>query len=93
MRRGSIIGYDLNENTCQISYYDEKSDEPQTFEYAQGQSLIPLKLGYIKEQWVYGKEAELLEQKLASGNSIITLDMVKSVIDQNDYPHLSPRNT
>ena len=63
MRRGSIIGYDLNENTCQISYYDEKSDEPQTFEYAQGQSLIPLKLGYIKEQWVYGKEAELLEQK------------------------------
>ena len=73
MRRGSIIGYDLNENTCQISYYDEKSDEPQTSEYAQGQSLIPLKLGYIKEQWVYGKEAE------AAGTEESVLRGVRSV--------------
>ena len=30
MRRGSILGYDLNEKNCQISYYDEKKDEPET---------------------------------------------------------------
>ncbi len=32
------------------------------------------------------RAAELLEQKLASGNAIITLDMVKSVIDQIGQP-------
>ncbi len=29
---GSIIGYDLNERYCQISYYNEKHQEPQTLE-------------------------------------------------------------
>lgn len=35
---------------------------------------------------IESRAAELLEQKLASGNSIITLDMVKSVIDQIGQP-------
>ena len=30
VRTGSILGYDLNEKHCQISYYDETKDEPET---------------------------------------------------------------
>lgn len=30
--QNSIIGYDLNERYCQISYYNEESQEPQTLE-------------------------------------------------------------
>ena len=30
MGQGSIIGYDLSEEGCQISYYNEKTQEPET---------------------------------------------------------------
>ena len=30
MGQGSIIGYEINEKTCQISYYSEEQMEPQT---------------------------------------------------------------
>ena len=30
MERGSILGYDLNEKYCQISYYSETREEPET---------------------------------------------------------------
>ena len=33
MRKGSILGYDLNEKNCQISYYDEAKEEPETIEH------------------------------------------------------------
>ncbi len=48
MRRGSIIGYDLNENTCQISYYDEKSDEPETFDGCTGTVADPSEIRLYK---------------------------------------------
>ena len=48
MRRGSILGYDLNEKNCQISYYDEKKDEPETMEVSVDRYQIPLMLGYVK---------------------------------------------
>ena len=28
MKKGSILGVDLNEKSCQISYYDENKEEP-----------------------------------------------------------------
>ena len=28
MQKGSVLGYDLNEKNCQISYYDENKEEP-----------------------------------------------------------------
>lgn len=34
MRRGSIIGYDLNKDSCQISYYNEDHHEPETLQVA-----------------------------------------------------------
>ena len=27
MQKGSVLGYDLNEKNCQISYYDENKEE------------------------------------------------------------------
>ena len=58
MKKGGILGYDLNEKNCQISYYDTAKDEPQTLELSPGVSQIPLMLGYFKERWVYGREAK-----------------------------------
>ena len=28
MKKGRILGYDLNEKNCQISFYDETKEEP-----------------------------------------------------------------
>ena len=30
MKRGCVIGYDINEKGCQISYYDDSMEEPDT---------------------------------------------------------------
>ena len=32
MKKGHILGYDMNEKNCQISFYDETKDEPETLE-------------------------------------------------------------
>lgn len=61
MKNGGILGYDLNEKTCQISYYDTAKDEPQTLETASGTSQIPLVLGYFKDHWICGREAKRLQ--------------------------------
>ena len=60
VRTCSILWYDLNEKHCQISYYDETKDEPETLEVAVDNYQIPLMLGYYKDHWVYGKEAKRL---------------------------------
>lgn len=70
MKKGSILGYDLNEKYCQISFYDEKKNEPETLEISNGNYQIPLVLGYCDEEWIYGKSAQLLAQM--DGENIIT---------------------
>ena len=42
MKKGSILGVDLNEKSCQISYYDENKEEPETMEAAVDNYQIPL---------------------------------------------------
>ena len=32
MGQGNIIGYEINEKTCQISFYNEEMAEPETME-------------------------------------------------------------
>lgn len=61
MERGSILGYDLNEKYCQISYYNEAKEEPETLEISADNCQIPLSLGRMDGQWVYGMEAECLK--------------------------------
>ena len=72
MLRGSILGYDLNEKSCQISYYDETKEEPETMETAVDNYQIPVVLGFYKEHWVFGREAKRL-QTIQEGITITDL--------------------
>ncbi len=58
MAHGSIIGYDINEKSCQISYYNEQQIEPETLETDSENYQIPLIIGRFRDTWVYGKEAK-----------------------------------
>ena len=42
---GNILGYDLNEKNCQISFYSEAQQEPQTMELVADNYQIPRALG------------------------------------------------
>ena len=44
MKRGCVIGYDINEKGCQISYYDDSMEEPDTMMASSNNYLIPLVL-------------------------------------------------
>lgn len=57
---GDIIGYDLNEKYCQISYYDEEQQEPQTMETTLDNFQIPLVIGKNGDSWVIGNNAKRL---------------------------------
>lgn len=61
MGDGSVIGYDLNDRYCQISFYNEELQEPQTLETATENYQIPLILNYCEKRWYYGKDAKRLE--------------------------------
>lgn len=58
MAQGSIIGYEINPDFCQISYFDEMSQEPETMETSSEEGIIPLEMNYYKEQWTFGKNAQ-----------------------------------
>ena len=60
MKKGCVIGYDINEKGCQISYYDDSKEEPETMMASSNNYQIPLVLGYFKDRWVFGKEAKRL---------------------------------
>lgn len=60
-KTGYIIGYDLNERGCQISYYDEDKHELKTLEVAADNYQIPLMVGHYKEAWMFGREAQRAE--------------------------------
>lgn len=70
MGKGSVLGYDLNEKYCQISFYDEKKNEPETLEISTENYHIPLALGYCDDEWIYGKSAQLLAKM--DGENMIT---------------------
>ncbi len=57
---GSILGYDLNEKYCQISFYNEEKQEPQTMETTLDNYQIPLILGKKDTGWVVGNDAKRL---------------------------------
>lgn len=58
---GNIIGYDLNEKYCQISFYNEEQQEPQTMETALDNYRIPLVIGKVDDKWVIGSDAKRLQ--------------------------------
>lgn len=57
MSHGSIIGYDINSKICQISYYSEETQEPETLEFGIENYQVPLAMTYYKDTWTYGRNA------------------------------------
>ena len=49
MGQGNIIGYEINEKTCQISFYNEEMAEPETMEVDADNYQIPLVIGKLRE--------------------------------------------
>ena len=41
MKRGCVIGYDINEKGCQISYYDDSMEEPDTMTVSYTHLTLP----------------------------------------------------
>ena len=74
MKRGCVIGYDINEKGCQISYYDDSMEEPDTMMASSNNYLIPLVLGYFKDRWVFGKEAKRLLALSRADNKTMICD-------------------
>ncbi|MCI7181766.1 MAG: DUF5716 family protein [Schaedlerella sp.] len=60
MGQGSIIGYEINEKTCQISFCNDQQIEPDTMEVDADNYQIPLIIGKLRDTWAYGKEARRL---------------------------------
>ena len=60
MMQGNIIGYEINEKTCQISFYNDQQLEPETLESESDNYQIPLIIGKLRDTWAYGKEAKRL---------------------------------
>lgn len=58
---GDIIGYELNERYCQISYYNEEQQEPQTLETVVDNYQIPLVIGKKGDAWCIGNDAKRLQ--------------------------------
>lgn len=77
MARGSIVGYDINEKMCQISYYDEGMQEPQTLEFGKENYEIPLAANYYKGEWTYGRNALRME---SVKGSILIEDLLQKAL-------------
>lgn len=60
MRQSNIIGYEINDKACQISFYNEEQMEPETVEVDVDNYQIPLIIGKLRDTWAYGKEAKRL---------------------------------
>ena len=60
MGQGNIIGCEINEKTCQISYYNQEMTEPKTMGADMENYQIPLVVGKLRDTWAYGKEAKRL---------------------------------
>jgi len=57
MSVGSIIGFDISDKCCQVSYYNERKQEPQTLEVAADNYQIPLMLTVHNDKWSFGRES------------------------------------
>ena len=89
MSRGSIIGYDINTKMCQISFYNENLQEPETLEIGRDNYQIPLAANYYKEEWTYGKNA--LRMASVKGSTLIedilgkALRRERVLVDEEEY--------
>lgn len=86
---GNILGYDLNEKNCQISFYSEAQQEPQTMELVADNYQIPLVLGRKGDVWLFGNDAKrpdvLKEGHTVSNLLVRSLAKEKVLLDEETY--------
>ena len=59
MGQGSIIGYEINEKTCQISFYNDKETwSRRRWKWIRTIIRFRLIIGKLRDTWAYGKEAK-----------------------------------
>lgn len=88
MQEEMIIGYDISDTSCQISFYNAKTQEPETYEASPSSFQIPMVIGKRHNTWAIGIDAKRLEilheGKLA--NELIRRSMVREKIKlENKY--------
>lgn len=76
---GDILGYDLNEKYCQISFYSEEKQEPQTMETIVDNYQIPLVIGKKGDVWMIGNDAKRLS---VTKNGPIVQDLYNKAMKQ-----------
>ena len=86
---GNILGYDLNEKNCQISFYSEAQQEPQTMELVADNYQIPLVIGRKGDVWLFGNDAKrpdvLKEGHTVSNLLVRSLAKEKVLLDEETY--------
>ena len=53
-----VIGYELGDKTCQITYYKDDMEEPKTFSSVEDEARFPLIIGKSGDEWTYGVAAK-----------------------------------
>lgn len=61
MQEGMIIGYDISDTSCQISFYNTDLQEPETYEASPESFQIPMVIGKRNNTWAIGIDAKRLE--------------------------------
>lgn len=56
-----IIGYDISDTSCQISFYNAETQEPETYEASPESFQIPMVIGKRNNTWAIGIDAKRLE--------------------------------
>ncbi len=89
MLEGKIIGYDISNSACQISYYNEELQEPETFEASPENYQIPLVIGKRNDNWAIGIEAKRLEilheGKLVDDLLTRSIQNEKVILEHDEY--------
>ena len=77
------IGFDLNDQFCQISYYTEGMDEPQTKEVLADNDKIPLVIGTMNGRWTYGHDAQrqAVSERARFANKLFSRAINKELIE------------
>ena len=61
MQDEMIIGYDISDTSCQISFYNQDLGEPETMETSPQSYHIPMVIGKRNNTWAIGIDAKRLE--------------------------------
>ncbi len=89
MQEGMIIGYDMSDTSCQISYYNAKTHEPETYEASPENYQIPMVIGKRNNTWAIGIDAKRLEilheGKLCNELMRRSIEKEKIILENKSY--------